>query len=253
MISALLIGRKGSIGFPGKNIYPLLGKPLAYYPLVAAKKSKLVDAVFMSTDDPKLMTLARKYNVAIIKRPASLCSKKALGENVFVHGYQQIKKQCGPQEMIVLLHCNSATITPELIDKGIRTLKKNTRLDSATSVSKYNMWSPIRARRIGKDSLLHPSVPFNVFGNPKTLNCDRDSQGDIYFADMSVSIVRPRCLEHIENGLLPQKWMGRKIYPLIQEGGCDVDFDYQIPQTEFWLRKNLKRKSVKSKARMQRR
>jgi len=29
MIVALLLGRKGSIGFPGKNLYPVLGRPLA--------------------------------------------------------------------------------------------------------------------------------------------------------------------------------------------------------------------------------
>jgi hypothetical protein len=97
------------------------------------------------------------------------------------------------------------------------------------------MWSPLRARKIGADGLLHPFVPFETFGDPATLNCDRDSQGDVWFADMGVSIVRPRCLEDLETGLLPQKWMGRKIYPLKQWGGCDVDFEWQIPGVQFWL------------------
>ena len=69
---------------------------------------------------------------------------------------------------------------------------------------------------------------------------DRDSQGDVYFADMGVSVVRPRCLKHIADGLLPQKWMGQKIYPLIQEAGCDVDYEFQIAQTEYWLQNNSK-------------
>ena len=100
-----------------------------------------------------------------------------------------------------------------------------------------NMWSPLRARKIGEDGLLHPFVPFEVFGDPKTLNCDRDSQGDVWFADMSVSIVRPHCLEELEEGLLPQKWMGQKIYPLQQWGGCDVDYEWQIPQVEILVKK----------------
>jgi hypothetical protein len=98
------------------------------------------------------------------------------------------------------------------------------------------MWSPLRARKIGGDGLLHPFVPFEVFGDPASLSCDRDSQGDVWFADMGASIVRPRCLDHIEDGLLPQKWMGRQIYPLKQWGGCDVDYRWQIPQVEYWLR-----------------
>ncbi len=237
MVSALLIGRKGSIGFPGKNTFPILGKPLAFYPMSAAKKAKLVDHVFISTDDEKLMELARKHEVEIIERPDYLCTKQALGEDVFVHGFQEITKRKGPQEAIVLLHCNSATVSSRIIDEGIKALRDNPHYDSAVSVSKYNMWSPLRARKIGVDGLLHPFVPFEVFGDPKKLNCDRDSQGDVYFADMGVSIVRPRCLEHIENGLLPQKWMGQRIFPLIQEGGCDVDYEFQINQTEFWLKK----------------
>ena len=139
-------------------------------------------------------------------------------------------------ELLVLLFANAATVTAELIDEGIERLRADPTLDSAVTVSCYNMWSPLRARKIGADGLLHPFVPFETFGDPSTMNCDRDSQGDVYFADMSLSIVRPRCLEDLRDGLLPQRWMGQRIYPLAQQGGCDVDFAWQIPGVEHWLR-----------------
>ncbi len=41
IICALIIGRKGSIGFPKKNLYHLLGRPMVMYPKLAAKKSKM--------------------------------------------------------------------------------------------------------------------------------------------------------------------------------------------------------------------
>lgn len=245
MISALLCGRKGSLGFPGKNTYPVLGHPLAYYPIAAAKDAEFVDEVFLSTDCEKLMALARENNVEIIERPDYLCTKEALGEDAFVHGYQEIVKRRGPQELIVLLFCNAATVSSDLIDQGIEVLRQNPSYDSAVSVSRYNMWSPLRARRIDKDGLLKPFVPFETFGNPQTLNCDRDSQGDVYFADMSVSIVRPYCLEKIQEGMLPQKWMGKNIYPLKQEAGCDVDYPWQIPLVEYWLKEFSKERQVK--------
>ena len=237
MISALLIGREGSVGFPGKNIYPVLGKPLMEYPLLAAKNARLVDNVFISTDSEKIKAIGRANGAEIIDRPPELCTKEALGEHAFVHGYRSIKERLGTEpELIVLLFCNAATILPETIDEGIRVLREHPEYDSAVTVSRYNMWSPLRARKVGSDGLLHPFVPFEVFGDPKTLNCDRDSQGDVWFADMSVSIVRPHCLEHLETGLLPQKWMGENIYPLKQWGGLDVDYEWQIPQVEFWLK-----------------
>ena len=140
-------------------------------------------------------------------------------------------------EFIVLLMANAPTITGKLIDKGINILRRNKKLDSAVSTSIYNMWSPLRARKVNNSNLLKPFVPFETFGNPKTLNCDRDSQGNVYYADMSVSIVRPRCLENIKEGLLPQKWMGIKIASIPSWGGCDVDYEWQLPMVEFWLKK----------------
>jgi GT2 family glycosyltransferase len=141
--------------------------------------------------------------------------------------------------MVVLLMCNAPAITSGTISAGIRNLRENPECDSCVTVSKYNMWSPLRARRVDKDGLLKPFVPFEALGDPKTLNCDRDSQGEVWFADMGSSIVRPSCLEHLEEGLLPQKWMGKRIYPLKQEGGCDVDFEWQMPMVEDWLKKNF--------------
>ena len=242
MIPAIVIGRKGSKGFPGKNFHPILGKPLCWYPMNAALQSRFVNQVFLSTNDPKLVNIAKPLGLKIIDRPANLCTDKALGEDVFKHGFEEIKKVEFPArvEMIVLLFCNAPMATAKAIDAGIRFLRKNPNLDSAVTVSKYNMWSPLRARKIARNHCLKPFIPFQAFGDPRKLTCDRDSQGDVWFADMSVSVVRPRCLERIEEGLLPQKWMGKKIFPIKQEGGLDVDYAWQIPYVVDWIRRYKK-------------
>jgi hypothetical protein len=239
MIAVLLIGREGSTGFPGKNTYPVLGRALMEYPLMAASEAKSVDKIYVSTDSKKIKDIGLSYGAEIIDRPAELCTSRALGEDAYVHGYKVIRDSVREQiELMVLLHCNGPTILPQTIDEGVKILREHPEYDSAVTVSKYNMWSPLRARKEGVDGLLHPFVPFELFGDPKKLNCDRDSQGDVWFADMSVSIVRPACLEKIEEGLLPQKWMGQHIFPLKQWGGCDVDYEWQIPQVEYWLKKH---------------
>ena len=237
MIVAILMGRKDSKGFPGKNLHRVLGMPLAYYPMKAAMNCPEVDKAYLSTDDEYLMGLARDNGVLVIERPPELCTDEALGDHVYMHAYDIAKRTNKGREieMLVLLMCNAPTITPDTITKGINILRENPEYDSCVTVSKYNMWSPLRARKITEEGLLEPVVRFESFGDPKNLNCDRDSQGDVWFADMGVSIIRPRCLENIEHGLLPQKWMGRKIYPLKQWGGLDVDFEWQVPQVEHWL------------------
>ncbi len=239
MIVALLLGRKGSVGFPKKNTYSVLGRPLAFYPMNAAKRSSKIDLVYLSTDDSNLMQLAKENKIEVIERPDYLCTKEALGEDAFVHGYKEIQYRNPTEkiELLVLLFCNAATITYDKINEGISVLRHHPEYDSAVSVSRYNMWSPVRARRKDNNGLMQPFVSFTVFGDPQKLNCDRDSQGDVFFADMGVSVIRPSNLECIEQGLLPQKWMGQNIYPLEQEAGCDVDYEWQIPVTEWWLKK----------------
>ena len=245
MICALMIGRTGSRGLPKKNTKKICGRYLCEYSLIAAKNSKYIDQIFVSTDDTKIMKVGRKFGTTIIKRPKYLTTKGALGDDVFKHGYDKIKKIFQKQnktiELIVLLFANVATINTELINKGIKFLRKNKNFDSAVSTSIYNMWSPLRARRLMKDGSLKPFVPFETFGNPKTLNCDRDSQGDVYFADMSVSVVRPKCLEEMNKGLLPQKWMGNKIAPIKSESGFDLDYVWQLPIAEYWIQNNFKK------------
>ena len=239
MIVALMLGREGSVGFPGKNTHPVLGRPLMTYPLLAAKASRLVEHIYVSTDSEKVKSIALEHGAHIIERPPELATQEALGEDAYVHGFRYIRDTLGQSvELLVLLFCNAPTLLGKTIDEGIRALQENPSLDSAVTVSAYNMWSPIRARKLDPDGLLQPFIPLESFGPLEAVNCDRDSQGDVYFADMSVSIVRPRCLEDLNYGVLPQRWMGQKIYPVKQWGGCDVDYAWQIPSVEYWLREH---------------
>ena len=239
---AIMIGRSGSKGLPGKNVRKVLGRPLAEYPIIAAKKSKCISRIFVSTDCKHITKIAKVHNVDVIKRPKYLATSKALGENVFEHAYFVAKKKLLDEgykiNFVALLFANAPNVTGKLIKEGISILSKKKYFDSAVTTSVYNMWSPLRARKLSKNGNLVPFVSFKNFGNPKTLNCDRDSQGDVFFADMGLSVVRTKCLEKMSQGLLPQKWMGKKIYPIKSEGGCDIDYEWQIPSIEYWLKKN---------------
>jgi hypothetical protein len=188
---------------------------------------------------PELARIGGLHGADLIERPPELATPEALGEDAFKHGYEVVRDRLAAQgekiELLALLFANAPTVTGAMIDQGVGLLRADPSLDSAVSVSRYNMWSPLRARRLTEDGVLEPFVPFEVFGDPATLNCDRDSQGDVYFADMGLSVVRPRCLERMDEGLLPQKWMGRRIAPIDSWGGCDVDYEWQVPQVEHWL------------------
>ena len=237
MICALLVGRGGSVGFPKKNIYPLLNRPLMSYPLLAAKNSSYVDAVYISSDSQEILNVGKEYGAKTIIRPPELATSEATIESAFFHGYEHIKKDCGQEiEFLVILMCNAVSVLPKTIDNGVEILRSKKMFDSAVTVSGYNMFSPIRARKIIEDGSLSPFIPFENF-NFK-IDSNRQKQDVVYFHDCGVSVVRPKCIDHIDDGLLPQKWMGKKIYPLIQNGVLDVDVEQEMPLAEFWLRKN---------------
>jgi CMP-N-acetylneuraminic acid synthetase len=235
MIPALIIGRKGS-RVKDKNVRPVLGRPLALYPILAARHARAVTDVFVSTDSEAIQEIAAAQGCTHIERPAFLATNEALAEDAFKHGYEAIAAQAAaagrdPIEFVVLLFANGATITPGIIDEGVRFLREHPDHDSAVTVSKYNMFSALRARRI-EDGKVLPFVDPKLFAEA---TCDRDSQGDTYFVDCSVFVLRPRCFDY-SRGEIPFRWIGRTVHPMHQEGGCDVDFEWQFPMVEHFLR-----------------
>jgi CMP-N-acetylneuraminic acid synthetase len=233
-VPVLLIGRGGSRGVPGKNTMNMLGRPLMEYPILAAKHSKHIGQIFLSTDSEEIKAIGRKNNADIIDRPSELCSDDALVEDVVVHGYREIVACVGDIEMFVLLFCNSATITPGIIDEGIEKLSRDPSADSAVTVSLYNEYSPARAKRIDEYGFVIPYVDVNQIPGA---SCDRDTATPAYFFDCSAWILRSRCAD-LDNGILPFRWTGKKTIPLYQSGGLDIDHDYGIAQTEYWLIKH---------------
>ena len=62
---AIIPARGGSKGLPGKNIKMLCGKPMIAYAIDAAKKSKYIDHVVVSTDDQQIADIALQYGAEI--------------------------------------------------------------------------------------------------------------------------------------------------------------------------------------------
>jgi CMP-N-acetylneuraminic acid synthetase len=234
---AILLGRKGSKGLPDKNVMSILGRPAMHYPILAAKHSRYVDKMYVSSDDERIFEEASKFDLERIDRPLSLCTDEALFEDALEHAYFEVIEKLGNvPKYVVILMCNAVTVDAELIDQAIELLETDEKADSAVTVTKFNMYSPLRARKLDDNNYLKPFVPFDVFGDPANLNCDRDSQGDSLFADMSHSVVRSRCLENIMRGLLPQRWMGQNILPIYNTMGCDIDEPWQLDMSVRWLK-----------------
>ena len=93
-ILALIPARGGSKGLPGKNIRPLLGKPLIAWTIEQAKASKYIDRVIVSTDDKKIEEVAEEYGAEVpFLRPEGLAKDQSRGIDVILHAINFLKKK----------------------------------------------------------------------------------------------------------------------------------------------------------------
>lgn len=72
-VIALVPARGGSKSIPRKNIAPCAGRPLLTWTIAAAKGSKYIDEVAVSSDDDAILDIAKsEHTVTAIKRPPEL-------------------------------------------------------------------------------------------------------------------------------------------------------------------------------------
>ena len=62
---AVILARSGSKRIPKKNIKNFKGKPMIYWPIAAAKKSKFFDRIIVSTDSKQIARISKKYGAEI--------------------------------------------------------------------------------------------------------------------------------------------------------------------------------------------
>jgi len=148
---------------PRKNIKKLAGKPLLSYVLSAAKKSRFLIDLVVSSDDADILRVAEKYGgeEAVLKRPKELAKDETSDVPVLQHAVElmEIKKKIS-YDIVVMLHATTPLLRTEDIDGCIEKLIK-TDADSVVSVYKVTDANPIKMKRIVDDKLLPYVDGFN--------------------------------------------------------------------------------------------
>lgn len=138
VIHAWIFARGGSKGLPGKNIRPLLGKPLIAYAIETAQKSRFINNVFVSTDSPDIAAIAEQYGAIVpFLRPAELSSDTANERMAWRHAIQWMRSQerYEPMDIMVSLPTTTPLRTPEEVDEAIELYLKG-KADTVIAVSK---------------------------------------------------------------------------------------------------------------------
>ena len=112
-IIALIPARGGSKGLLGKNTRNLSGKPLLAHSIEAAIRSRHSLDIFVSTEDDKIASIAKKYGASVINRPKQLANDFTEMHEVISHALSSIKKTYG---ILLLLQPTSPQRTTQDID-----------------------------------------------------------------------------------------------------------------------------------------
>ena len=117
-VLAIIPARGGSKRLPDKNIRILKGKPLIAWTIETAKMSKFIDRLILSTEDPQIINLAKKWGCDIpFVRPHELATDDTLSMEVILHAIDTLKCR---YDYIVYLQPTSPLRTPTDIDACIR-------------------------------------------------------------------------------------------------------------------------------------
>lgn len=136
---AIIPARGGSKGFPKKSIAPLGGFPLIAYSIAAAKLSKKVERVIVSTDSEEMAAVARSYGAETpFLRPAEFAADKSPDIEFVRHAIRWLKENEGTvPEYLVHLRPTTPLREPTDIDKAVEMLAAH---EQATSLrSGYEM------------------------------------------------------------------------------------------------------------------
>ena len=92
-ILAVTLARGGSKGIKNKNLTKINGKPLIYYTIKEAKKSKNISNYIVSTDSHKIKKVAEKFKVEVpFIRPKKFSSDNSSSASALKHALIQCEK-----------------------------------------------------------------------------------------------------------------------------------------------------------------
>ena len=156
-ILCTILARGGSKRLPGKNIKLLCGNPLISYAITAAKGSKYVDKIVVSTDDEAIARVAKGEGAEVpFMRPAELASDTATTLSTLQHAVNFFEEKGERFDLIVLIQPTVPGIEAGDVDTAIEKLI-GSNANSCISICEI-IDRPEWMYRLGEQGMIKPYV-----------------------------------------------------------------------------------------------
>lgn len=211
-VLAYIPARSGSKSIIDKNIVDICGKPLIAYSIDAAKQSKYVDRVIVSTDSATYAEISRKYGAeAPFLRPDYLSSDTAVEMDACQHLISWVEEQGDHFDIILKLEPTSPLRLPDDVDRALEILEQK-KADSVISVGEVKT-PPFWMNQLPKDHSMKDFISKEV------MRKNRQELPVYYFLD---GLVFAATCNYLKSN---KSWFADNSFASITPPGRAVDID----------------------------
>ncbi|HEY3388546.1 MAG TPA: sugar phosphate nucleotidyltransferase [Prolixibacteraceae bacterium] len=224
---AIIPARGGSKGLPNKNIKYLAGKPLIAYTIEAAKESKYIDRIIISTDSEEIGVISESYGAEVpFLRPGFLACDDSKAIDAYIYTIELLKNKYNTDiKEFIVLQPTSPLRTTDDIDSAIK-LFIDTKPDSVISFCEANH-PPIWAKKIADKKVTD-------YFNESAENKNRQEHENAFIPNGAIFIFNYQFLKKQEG------YYSDKTVPYIMpaERSVDIDSLVDFEYAEYLIIKN---------------
>ena len=232
-VLGLVTARGGSKGIPRKNLRPVAARPLIAWTLDAAKASRLLTSVLVSTDDPEIALAARAEGVdAPFLRPAEYAGDESPHFEVACHALDWLAANRSESvDYVCLLQPTSPLRTAIDIDGAIE-LALARHADAVVGVTLSPVHPQLMYRMDGQAALTPLLQPEQGYAR-------RQDLPPVYMLNGAIYVNRVEALRH-DRTFTPPGALG---FVMPAERSLDIDCEAELQAAEVALaRINASRK-----------
>jgi N-acylneuraminate cytidylyltransferase len=222
-ILCVIIARGGSQRVPNKNIRSLAGRPLLAYSIEAAKRSRYVNRVIVSTDSDAIADVAATEGAEVpFRRPTEISQGHSTELQAMEHALGWLRdREAYEPDLVVLLRPTSPLRTTATIDRAIELLMNDREAHCVRTVRlcsehPHKMWVMERdGRRI------RSLIPVEQ-KQPEAHTLSYQLLPTVYIQNASMDVFRPGNISRLRSTT------GTEIIPLVMDELESVDINTEL-------------------------
>lgn len=229
-----LMTAKGNNTLNRKNLLPVLGHPLMWYPSMAAKRSPEITDFYCSSDSDEILNLTEAIGYKPIKRPDDLALPQSQHVDAIRHALAVMRADGVVPSIIVVLLGNTVFLKTSWVSYAVGELIQDPALDSVAACYREQDQHPFRARKLDADGCLVPYFDFEG----QTVSTNRQDLPANYYFSHNFWAIRLADGHLPAEGFQPWTFMGKRVKPLVIDEGFDVHTVSDLAKCEEWLKGN---------------